>query len=212
MKKFLFVLIVFSNYIICSQSLPINLASNKNYKKATVYFKNGSSKKGYADYNSLANHKVKFKELVSGKSKNYDSRKVKRLEFNLESSSYYYKKLGDTRKFILLKLVKEGEKMSLYTALSNVTQSVPFSQNTVTGGISINIFNKEQKFRETLFFAKTDDDKAFYFHDNTRDEKLKKTIRKYFSNCPKFVTKIDNNEFDKKDIIAVIDFYNSKCE
>lgn len=208
MKKFLFVLIVFLNNILCSQSLPINLASNKNYKKAIVYFKDGSSKKGYADYNSLANHKVKFKDLISGKNKNYDSRKVKKLEFIKDSTSYFYKKIGSTRNFVLLKLIKETEKISLFTALNKKEdpQSLPFS--TSGNGIGIKIFNSKPEFYETIFFSKNIDDKAFYFNNNTQSLSFKKSINRYFSNCKKLVEKVNNNEFKKEDIISVIKFYN----
>lgn len=209
MKILFFLFICFYNCLY-SQYLPINLTSKKNYKKATVYFKDGTLKQGYVDYNSLAKNKVKFKEQATSKNKNYDSRKVKKLKFNADSTFYFYKKIANTRTFVLLKLVKEGKKMSLYTALNSLNQAIPFSENT--RGLGIIVFNKEQKFYESLFFAKTNDDKAFYFRKNTRDEKFKKTVRNYFSDCPNFVDRVDNNQFNEEAIIDVIDFYNQECK
>ncbi|WP_026777510.1 hypothetical protein [Polaribacter sp. Hel_I_88] len=210
MKNLILILLLFTFSKLFSQNIPINLASSKNYKEATIYFKDGSSKIGFADYNSLANSKVKFKESLDGKRKNYDSRKVKRLDFNLDSTSYYYKKIGNTRKFVLLKLLKKGESMSLYTALHKETDTAPFSGNS--NGLGISIYNKKASFYETYYFAKNNDDKAFFFYNDTKSLRFKKSIRKYFSNCPKFVDKIDNNEFGKEDIIKVVDFYNEECK
>lgn len=191
-----------------SQEIPLNLASTKNFKKATLFLKDGSKKEGFVDFNYLVNHKIKFKKTLSDKKEKYDSRKVKKLYFNLDSTSYFYRKIGSTRNFVLLKLINETEKISLFTALNKKedSQSLPFS---ISGnGIGIKIFDSKPKFYETIFFAKNIDDKAFYFNNNTQSLSFKKSINRYFSDCKELVEKVNNNEFKKEDIISVIKFYN----
>lgn len=40
---------------------------------------------------------------------------------------------------------------------------------------------------------------------------FKKDMRKFFSDCPALIQKIDSKEFDRKDTDKITEFYNSKC-
>ena len=40
---------------------------------------------------------------------------------------------------------------------------------------------------------------------------FKKSINKYFKNCPSLIEKVENNEFSNEELWEVLDFYNQNC-
>ncbi|MGJ8665259.1 MAG: hypothetical protein ACSHW7_02745 [Patiriisocius sp.] len=37
-------------------------------------------------------------------------------------------------------------------------------------------------------------------------------IRKYFKDCPKLIEKIENDDFNRRELIELVEFYNNECE
>jgi len=46
---------------------------------------------------------------------------------------------------------------------------------------------------------------------NSKTKKVKQKNIEYFNDCPELVNKINNNEFLFKDIIDIVEYYNTKC-
>jgi hypothetical protein len=40
---------------------------------------------------------------------------------------------------------------------------------------------------------------------------FKKSIKKYFKNCPSLIEKVDNKEFLKDELLEVVEYYNRNC-
>ena len=46
---------------------------------------------------------------------------------------------------------------------------------------------------------------------NTYSKRFKKIAKKYFSDCPDLLSKIENKYFSRYDIRNVVEYYNNKC-
>ena len=63
------------------------------------------------------------------------------------------------------------------------------------------------------FVRKIDENEALHLGSNDwMSKNFKKLASNYFSDCPSLVEKLQNREFKKRDIIAILDFYNNSCE
>lgn len=203
MKNSLILLLLFTVNLF-SQIIPINTYSE--YVEATVYFKDSTVKNGFINLNSLE-YKIKFKESLEGKKKRYDSRKVKKFLLKRDSSYFYFKKIGNTRRFILLKLIKEGKNVSLFTQLSKISQ--PVHPNIDRNVIGISFSKRKHRYSYTNYFVRNNSNKAYYIGGSTQSIRFKEIVRKHFNDCQSLIEKITNKEFDKDDIEKVITYYNN---
>ena len=63
------------------------------------------------------------------------------------------------------------------------------------------------------FVRKPDEDEATHLGSNDwMSKNFKKAASDFFSDCPRLVEKIQNRELKKKNLMAIIDFYNNVCD
>ena len=100
---------------------------------------------------------------------------------------------------IFLKLELDGElRLFMYYTTNTVPGVYNGSSGTISGGYTENI--------EKYVFQKGNGELK-----RPKSISFKNDMVEYFSDCPKLSQKIDNQEFGKKDIKAIVSFYNSNC-
>ena len=189
MKKILVLIILF---------MGVHLYGQKN---VTLFFRNGDSLK-VISYLSSGMTTIKYRTSEDSKKIRVSYRKVKKAVRHFTSSdiTYTYKiKKGHTTP-ILLEQVTSG-KMYLY--------KFNFTRNSSSGGgMSMSSDHSE------YYVCKDDSDVVTTF--NASGVFIENGFRKksvmIFKDCPELVKKIANKTWKMKDIPAIVDYYNVKCD
>ncbi len=176
---------------------------------ATLYLKDRKTIKGLA---KISNEKVKFRTSKKSKKEWYDYKTLKGLkikDFGVNVyHEFYYKNIDSSATIKLLELRKKG-KISIYTLPSGDYGTSNVSVMFGLVGVGVNTLVTSNSINN-IFLCENNSNTVVYF--SNKKKLFKKETSEYFKDCPTLTNKINNNEFKRKQLIKIIDFYNHKCQ
>lgn len=178
--------------------------------KATLTFKDGSKKTGYAKL--IGAESVKFKSKKNAKATKYHFSELSQAKINDAEgySVYVYLKVIGKEKRKILKQVEVG-KVSLYALNTQKYTASGYTggnSGVGTGYVGTNFYTiKNSYVRREGEIAVTHLGSNQLFIRN-----FKKAASDFFKDCSALTQKIKNNQFKKKDLKKIVAFYNKRCE
>lgn len=173
------------------------------YDKAEIHFRDGKVEEGYV---KILNFKeIKFRTSLDDKPVKFNYKKINKIIKREDGKDveYQYKIVKAKRKNYprLMKLVTSG-KVSLYITEHKdiVGQNSPLMLEY--DGVSYYMVREDSHIAEYVG-AKT---------IAIGRKSVTKGLITYFRDCPNLIEKIENKEFGKKDVIKIIEYYNTHCE
>lgn len=179
--------------------------------EARLVFKNGTVLNGLGKLKGAAC--VKFRKNKKTKAKKYHFKDLESVQlYNGDSRiTYVYLLVKKKNKQKVLEEVIVGD-ISLYKMVSHGTHApMGVGFGAAAGGMGItmgtsftikNYYLRKKGEKEVTHITSTD-----LFSKN-----FKKAATAYFKDCPYLVEKIATKAYRKRDIRAIIEFYNSKCQ
>lgn len=192
-------------------SILFSFSSFSQKTKATIYLTNGESIEGYGSLTGKS--KIKFKKAKEEKPTIYRYGEVDsiRIYSNDELNTYVIQKIKGKKKTKTLEQLVVG-KINLYRTV-HYGNSPRFTQggNYNTGG---SIFGLGSSFTIKNFYVRRANEKEATYLGSTHlfSKSFKKASSEYFKDCPVLVDKIEKGEYKKRDLRAIIEFYNNSCE
>lgn len=127
-------------------------------------------------------------------------------QYNGSDSIKYYvidtKTYVDSKKSVrhMARLVYNGQKIKLYYVFFNWT-------SIHTNGVMSN------KSYDEAFVQRTDEDYAYNMGwiYGAGYKGIKKRVEAYFTDCPKLVQVVNDNEIDKNNTLGIAEFYETRC-
>tara|TARA_B110000037_G_C16800418_1_gene375289 strand:- start:27 stop:560 length:534 start_codon:yes stop_codon:yes gene_type:complete len=165
-----------------------------------IKFNNGAEK--------IDNYKAKGWNLTSlTTGKKYHLNEMKEVTYYSENDSIHYYVI-DTKTYLKSKKSRknlarkkfEGKNIELYYVYFNWTQ------NHTNGVMSNNSYDEA--------FVKKKNEKFAYnigYIYGAGYKGIKKRVRKYFSDCPDLINKVNKNKIKKKNTLGIVEYYNKNC-
>ncbi|MGW9684548.1 hypothetical protein [Flagellimonas sp. 2504JD1-5] len=169
--------------------------------KAEVIFKNGKVLKGLGE--PAHQHWIRFKKEKKAKKEFFSFREVDTVKvwYDFTPTVFVYQKIKDRTYPDVLEVVHVGEKVIYYR---DDTQG--YMTSKARGGLHgvplTHSFVRKKREEEAIHLGT-----SYWVSKN-----FKKAASNFFSDCPALVEKIQNKELKKKNLMAIIDFYNNSCE
>lgn len=187
-------------------------------EKAILHFKDGTSLKGLVKI-TIQEDQIKFRKDKKSKKVIYNSKEVQSIEiydketdlFNLKGDTkhahYYYKKIKNKETYPprLLEIILDGKVKLYLDYIESSTPSYIGPNGMMMGGGSQSI-SKYYVSKENEYLVTHLGDRGNLFSKN-----FKKAASEYFKDCPSLVKKIQDKVYGKKDIEAVVTYYNTEC-
>ena len=195
------------------------------YEKATLKLRNGKVIEGEAKI--TYEKEVKFRKDNIKEKYDYRTLESFKLIKDGKTASYIYKIIVG-KKPRLMKVVREYPgRINLFVIeyrqnSSSGTFSTPQSSqiNTPAGdvvvtnpgspvnsGVSLGVVNEYYANKGSgLEVTKIGDD-----HPVFGKRQFKKAINEFFKDCPEIINKVKKNEFRRRDMVSIVDFYNENC-
>ncbi|WP_157832788.1 hypothetical protein [Croceivirga radicis] len=108
----------------------------------------------------------------------------------------------------ILEVISSGKKISLLGG-NVLSYGSGFSPSGFGAPLSIGEFKSKKEF----FLRKKGTQELIpLIDDNVLSKSFLKQAETFFIDCPDLVNRIKNKEFKRKDLVAVVDFYNNHCE
>lgn len=208
MKKSILLLLLCLFYVsFLNAQLPfVNL--NK-YKRATIFFKDGSKKIGLAKLTN--DNLIKFKIEKKKKAQKLDFKQVDKisLRIDLKKTTFQYKTIEGDKNPTLLEIIDSG-KITLYktdhtsqfisaNANNDLFESNPNNNTTIIKSSRLYVCREGEKYVSEL------DRRRF------NSKHFTKAALEYFKDCPALVQMIKNEELKKRALIEMVEFYNEEC-
>lgn len=205
---------LFSSITYAQISFGKNGTFTNKWYEGDLVLQSGDTLQGLIKYESavkaLAGLGSKRNRIFYKKTEAAKKKKYKYEEFN---SFIVTKNDGEIEKYAtvftskrhmqLLKVLAEG-KVSVYEIMLQVNNYHP---NSHTGHANVPI-----SYSYANMYIKREHEKIAskdFFKNIFRS--FKKTAKRYFSDCPDLVNKIDNGDFKKKRLLEIVDYYNTTC-
>ncbi len=188
-----------------------NLSAQKT--KAILYFKDGEQKEGYGKL--AASNSVKFKDSKKGKVEKYTRDDLKAVKIYTDEGikKYVYVKVENYKKSILINEVMKGD-LTLYkeTQYNSASSGFAVGASNMNTGMGIGLGGGSSKTTQ-YFLLKKGRDEAVNFGKKGEviTKNFKKVAKESFEECPSFLTKVENGDFKRKDIVEMVEFYNENC-
>ena len=180
-------------------------------QEATLYFKDGTSWKGYAkivsrDFDS--NYKIKFRFNKDDKAEIWGDLMLKGVTFHgFEMDlKYEYHRIKENQRYpLLLEIVTEGN-VTMYAdvykeRVNNLSQS-----NFNDGLFPFNGFNTHESTKTVIYFKRENEE-----YVTKLKGRFKKSVISYFGNCSGLIEGIDNHEFRRATLLEMVEYYNDFC-
>ncbi len=193
MKKCFLILCILSSFQLFSQVKLTN-----PYEPGTIYFKDGTFKKGYLKITS--SRKVKFKKTLKNKKQVFDFKTVTKIKGNY-FGEHYYKKWGTTdSSYNLFKIETKG-KVELY--------SLTYQGRNGGGGLFI---------YTDYYIGKANLNTVDQLPERVEGKKFRRIFLKHTSDCQDFTDKIKSKNSIKKNfknkktvLVDMVNYYNENC-
>jgi sRNA-binding regulator protein Hfq len=188
-----------------------SISSYSQQKKAILYLKNGSNLQGFAKINSY-DDEIKFKTDKNSKALVYKAADVEKifLEEKNENIEYRYKSINEDKSRPYLLVLRIEGKLSLY----EYYKSLPGIDNKSAHQKNSAIGNTKTYSIPYYFVTKNNEEQAVFLGSGGGiggQKKFMKRTERFVSDCPELVKKIKQKEFQRKDIIKIIIYYNDNC-
>lgn len=206
---------------------------NAQKGKAVLILKDSTRINGIGEISGISSIvSVKFKNDTL-KYKTYKSKEI--IGIDILENNYYRQfryKHKDGAKYPEILEIVSLDSLSLYvrvysgSALTNtfVNEPVTGFDNTQTieldNGQTINISQRPRNsYTEINFprysyyvgYGESDQVEHLYTKGLPFAKSFKKSMKKYFKNCPSLLDKVDNKEFSNDELWLVLDYYNKQC-
>lgn len=180
---------------------------NAQKTPGTLVFKDGSSKKGFVRL--FGSEKVKFKATKKDKAVKYHFSDLDHAKIYIrdEPSIYKYIPVLGTEESLVLEEIVKG-KVSLFNLISQ-------GYSAPVGGMggAAPMFTGASYSIKNLYVLKEGEKEATHLGSNHLFSKnFKSAASAYFKDCATLVSKIQNKDFKKKEIKAIVEYYNTQCE
>ncbi len=207
-------LVFFSNNTYSQISFGKNGTFSNKWHKGDLVLHSGDTLNGWLKFESatkgMAGLGSKTNKVFYKKTKKGENKKYKKEDFSSFTITKNDKKVEkyatvytSKKKIQLLKVLAEG-KVIVYEAISRVNNS---TFNTHTGN-----WGNNYSYEYVNMYIKREDEKiaSNEFFVNIF-KSFKKTAKRYFLDCTELINKIDNDDFKKKRLIEIVEYYNTKC-
>lgn len=201
--------------------------------KAVLILKDSTRINGIGEISGISSIvSVKFKNDTL-KYKTYKSKEI--IGIDILENNYYRQfryKHKDGAKYPEILEIVSLDSLSLYvrvyngSALTNtfINEPVTGFDNTQTieldNGQTINISQRPRNsYTEINFprysyyvgYGESDQVEHLYTKGLPFAKSFKKSMKKYFKNCPSLLDKVENKEFSNNELWVVLDYYNKQC-
>jgi len=180
--------------------------------RAALVLKDSTVLKGLGKINSVG--LVKFRTTRKDKPSYYtfDQLQTVTLYEGDGIHTYVHKKIKNKSEPKILRIAKQG-KVSLYKLVNERYNYAPaINSGGNFGGAGFGGFGSHYSIKH-YYIQKENEDAATYLGSTSIFSKnFKKAALQYFADCPVLIEKIQNNEYKKRDITAIVGFYNKNCE
>lgn len=194
--------------LFCFTSCSI-LQLNDQNAEVTLFFKDGTTKEGFG--NRKGTVYMKFKENGAKRYKKYHFNELKKATIKEDGLGidYFYLLVKRESRFVVVQEISRG-KISMF---KSVAKGQHFMGNAGFGSNGVG-FTHVAGYDIEEYFVRRKGEYAMVNLGSTSlfSKNFKKAASTYFKDCPKLVAKIQIREFMKKDIEAIVDFYNSECQ
>lgn len=206
---------------------------NAQKGKAVLILKDSTRINGIGEISGISSIvSVKFKNDTL-KYKTYKSKEI--IGIDILENNYYRQfryKHKDGAKYPEILEIVSLDSLSLYvrvysgSALTNTFVNEPITgfDNTQTieldNGQTINISQRPRNsYTEINFprysyyvgYGESDQVEHLYTKGLPFAKSFKKSMKKYFQNCPSLLDKVENKEFSNDELWVVLDYYNKQC-
>lgn len=191
MKKIIILLFLFFSFNLYSQD-----------QEATLFFRDGTSLKGYASikYNWI----IKFRLTLDDKPDTWKDIMVEAVTFhgfNTDVRYEYQYEKADMHHPLLLEVIEEGN-VNVYVDSFTTRFYIPSVNESFVTIRSIDI--KKNK----IYIKKPTEDLVIKFNNGF----YYKEAVNYFKDCPSLVEKIKNKKFIRKKALEIFYYYNDLCD
>lgn len=179
-------------------------------KEAIIVFKDGKEIHGYGKL--IGSDKVKFKENKKGKVQKYNFRELKEVVIydNKVSKTYVQEHVIGKEKPIVMERVMAG-RITLYKKVSDGYNAGFVSGGGANGMGTISMGGGSHSIKN-YYLKRWGDDKVFHVGSNQLFTKnFKEAISHFFNDCPSLIEKIQSDEFMKRNIGEIVNYYNVHC-
>lgn len=188
----------------------ITMVAISQNKEATIVFKDGKEILGYGKL--IGNDKVKFKKNKKEKAQKYNFRELKEVVIydNNGSKTYVQEHVMGKKKPRVMERVITG-KVTLYKEVSDGYNAGFVSGGGANGMGTISMGGGSHSIKN-YYLKRWGDDKVFHVGSNQLFKKdFKKAASQFFNDCPSLVEKIQSDEFIKRNIGEIVNYYNVHC-
>jgi len=186
------------------------------FRSGTIFFNDGTSKKGFLEIPNYDDPKIKFRSTEKASTEKFKIEEVKNFEvINDDNIKVFYEtmylanfKIFSTTEIKVdknkswVKIVKQG-KITLYSAFYSYRYG-----SSVTEGRRYYI--KKPNNENPLFLF--DSDVAGFSIQMNAFSALKKSVKAHFDkDCPKLVEMLNKEELKKNGLAHIVDLYDANC-
>ena len=175
--------------------------------KAELIFKDGRTLIGLGE--PAQKNLIRFRKEKKAKKEFFTFEEVDTLKvyYDFDPTIFVYQRIKGRIYPDVLELANVGKNVIFYR--DNTQGYMTFSNGGATNGMgtwrTVNLTHS--------FVRKPNDDEATHLGSNDwMSKNFKKAASNFFSDCPQLVKKIENRELKKKNLMAIIDFYNNSCD
>jgi hypothetical protein len=180
--------------------------------EARLVFKDGTILNGLGKLKGAVC--VKFRKDKNTKAKKYHFKDLESVQiYNGDSrTTYVYLLVKKKKKYKVLEEVVVGG-ISLYKVVSHGAHAPMGVGFGGAGGMGMGM-GMSTGFTIKSYYLRRKEEKEVTHITSTDlfSKNFKKAATAYFNDCPDLVEKIETKEYRKRDIRAIIEFYNSKCQ
>ena len=194
--------------IIMSLIFGLNQSCLSQKSRAEMVLKNGDTLVGLV---KITNGKVKFRSSKEVRPDLYLFEAIKQITIHENSEPKVYQNIPiKNLKAPNLLLLEVSGKVNLYTDHSFGYMATGPSGVGSPGGTS---FGGGQFYSVNHYYLKRhNEETAFHIgSDQLFSTNFKKAASDYFSDCLVLKQKIEAKEFKKRDLVEIVNFYNSQC-
>lgn len=190
-------------YVILVIVFLISFKGTAQKTQGTIYMKNGTVKKGLVKRSGLKS--VKYRSSKKSKSVKFNFEELERVEILERRGKETFVNLKITAKHEkIVQLVEEG-RVNLFSSYDHIFIPSAGAGGTAMGGSSQHLNNLYVKRKEEKLPTHLGSNQLF-------TKNFKKAASEFFKDCTVLVSKIQNNEYKKRDIQEIVAFYNTECK
>jgi len=166
---------------------------------------------------TIGSNKIQYKKEKKGKKKKYSKSQVDKIYFGTFNPNVgYYEYIPiKMKRTAVCKLIRNG-KVKLYTRTIKIGVNNSYGVGGMTNGSKdvkkvkeYYILRENERFATNVLQDK-DDLSSLFYKGNLKS--FKNYMKRYFSDCKKVVSYIENDLYEDFDIAQIVEDYNLFCE